>query len=295
MTMLEPFDPTTHAPTVRQEGGTARGEGGRPAAAAVAADLPVRSPWPDGDQARDRDRRDGDRLQIPRTGQGAGSPDAAWSSDWLRLSHELRTPLNAILGNIELLLDGSAGPLSAPARACIGDLQVASRQLMGQLQPLLLLVQARTSAAPAAALPLDLLELVRRASADRASADRSSAERRAPCLMSEGTRLMVPGDPVWLGALAATLVELHAAATGAVGPMAVELEHDRHQMGGVMLRVAWDGFDPGALAPLSLAVVDAVLQLHAGCIRSLSEQGLRLDLPTARIEPRKMAVDRESR
>ena len=67
-------------------------------------------------------------IVAPATGRArpAGSGPAAataWSSDWLQLGHELRTPLNAMLGNIELLLDGSAGPLAAPVRACIGDIQ----------------------------------------------------------------------------------------------------------------------------------------------------------------------------
>lgn len=276
--MLEPPDSTTRAPAVRAAGG-------REAAAAITEDRPV--------GARRDAATDGSLQQGGRAAQDASF--AAWSSDWLRLSHELRTPLNAILGNIELLLDGSAGPLPAPARACIGDIQVASRQLMGQLQPLLLLVQARTGAPPAPGLELDLLELIRRASADRVAADRPPAERRGPCLMPNGARLMVPGDPVWLGALAAALVELHAAARGPVGAMSVELEHDRHQIEGVAVRVRWDGFDPSAMAPLSLALVDAVLQLHAGRIRSLSEQGLRLDLPTARVESSKTAVERRSR
>ncbi|MGH6913437.1 MAG: histidine kinase dimerization/phospho-acceptor domain-containing protein, partial [Geminicoccales bacterium] len=174
MTMLEPSDSATRAP--------ARAEGGPAAASAVAENRPV-APRPVG-APRDAEPADGSSQQGHRTARGAGFADAGWSSDWRRLSHELRTPLNAILGNIELLLDGSAGPLPAPARACIGDIQVASRQLMGQLQPLLLLVQARTSAAPAPALALDLLELIRRASADRAAADRPPAERRGPCLMS---------------------------------------------------------------------------------------------------------------
>ena len=53
------------------------------------------------------------------------------------LSHELRTPLNAILGNLGLLLDGSAGPLSSEARACLGDIQRGARQLLDRVQCLL--------------------------------------------------------------------------------------------------------------------------------------------------------------
>jgi His Kinase A (phospho-acceptor) domain len=229
------------------------------------------------------------------TAPGGSDPAAAtvWSSDWLQLSHELRTPLNAILGNIELLLDGSVGPLAAPVRTCVGDIQVASRQLLRELQPLLLLVQARTAAAPAAGPPLDLLALVRQAAADRASGsdrrvvqDEDAAIRRDGPRLPEGIRLMVVGDPVWLGALAAALVDLHARAK-VREPLSIGLERPGDQSGccarGVMMRVSWPGLEPATASPLPLALIDAVLTLHGGRIRSLSSDGLRLDLPSARV------------
>jgi signal transduction histidine kinase len=217
--------------------------------------------------------------------------DAAWSNDWLQLSHELRTPLNAILGNVELLLDGSAGPMAAPARACVGDIQVASRQLLRQLQPLLLLIQARTSEPLTTGLPLDLLGLIRRAASQvaaepeprRAQGRAAAAWAAAPCL-PDGTCLMLPGDPVWLGALAATLVELHAAARGAEGPLTIDLEQPDGGEG-VVLRAFWPGLDPAATSPLPLALIDAVLALHGGRIGSLAADGLRLDLPGAALVP----------
>lgn len=55
-------------------------------------------------------------------------------ADWLNISHELRTPANAILGYVELLLSGCLGPLSAEARASLGDVQKAGVDLLGQLQ-----------------------------------------------------------------------------------------------------------------------------------------------------------------
>jgi His Kinase A (phospho-acceptor) domain len=225
-----------------------------------------------------------------------GSDQAAattWSSDWPQLSHELRTPLNAILGNIELLLDGSAGPLAAPVRTCVGDIQVASRQLLRELQPLLLLVQARTAGPPAAGPPIDLLALVRQAAADRAAGsdrrtaqDEGAAARRDQPRLPEGIRLMVVGDPVWLGALAAALVDLHARAQ-AREPLSIGLERLGEQSGccprGVVMRVSWPGLEPAAASPLPLALIDAVLTLHGGRIRSLNGDGLRLDLPSARV------------
>jgi signal transduction histidine kinase len=206
----------------------------------------------------------------------------------------LRTPLNAILGNIELLLDGSAGPLAAPARSCIGDIQTASRQLLLQLQPLLLLVQARTSGALATRMPLDLLALIRQASAD-ARPDRGTPRPPEPnagmpglperptaaASLPEAGALMVPGDPIWLGALAAALVDLHAAAQDAKGPLSITLEPSEPGAGGVVLRAAWPGLDPATTSPIPLALIDAVLALHGGRIRAFCGDGLRLDLPDA--------------
>ncbi|MDH3663374.1 MAG: hypothetical protein OEU92_25725 [Alphaproteobacteria bacterium] len=52
---------------------------------------------------------------------------------WLNLSHELRTPANAILGHVELLLSGSAGPLSSEMRSSLGDIQRAAVTLSTQI------------------------------------------------------------------------------------------------------------------------------------------------------------------
>jgi His Kinase A (phospho-acceptor) domain len=270
--MLEPCNPADHLAT-----GRAGGDCREPEAGAGAKQQPA----------------------LDHVGRGEFScrrPDAdgrpgGWSSDWLQLSHELRTPLNAILGNVELLLDGSAGPLSSAGRACIADIQAASRQLMTQLQPLLLLVQARTCPLPAAKLPLDVFELLLRASADRGPGWPGAP----PHIVPEGARLMVPGDPVWLGVLAASLVDLRAAARNAVGPISVELDSTVQWTSGVGLRIFWTGFEPAMTSPLPLALVDALLQLHEGRIRSLTEDGLSLDLPTATVEPTRMPVGRDHR
>jgi His Kinase A (phospho-acceptor) domain len=79
----------------------------------------------------------GSALSRTDAGEPCRAPMSCRPVDWRQLSHELRTPLNAILGNIELLLDGSAGPLSAQARACLGEIQLAGRDLLRQVQILL--------------------------------------------------------------------------------------------------------------------------------------------------------------
>jgi hypothetical protein len=285
--MLETLDPVNRVPAARDDQGRRVSEvAGGPRRAAGRADHEPASV--------DRRACDGSTA-LAEDGPAAATP---WSSDWLQLGHELRTPLNAMLGNIELLLDGSAGPLAAPVRACVGDIQMASRQLLRQLQPLLLLVQARTAGAVASGLPIDLLALLRQAVADPAPApQRGAAQRqdavggRAAPLLPEGTCLMIAGDPVWLGALAAALVDLHAASPQAGAPLSIILEEPGEEpgeqpgvgAGGIVMRASWFGLEPAAVSPLPLALIDAVLALHGGRIRSLSADGLRLDLPGASV------------
>ena len=155
------------------------------------------------DLDRDRPRCSGDPLPTAR---------------WPRLCHDLRTPLNAILGNTELLLDGSAGPLSSQARACIGDIQTAGSRMMRQVQALLELCRIRAVPASAAAVDLDLLVRLRAAHA--------AAPRSIPGMQMTpaGARLVVRGDPVWLDTLAATLIELHPGEDQNGAPSLVSLE-----------------------------------------------------------------------
>jgi hypothetical protein len=300
--MLETLDPANRVPA-------APNDQGREMSAAAAG--PRRATARADHEPAIDDRRACDDASAPATnGPSAAAP---WSSDWLQLGHELRTPLNAMLGNIELLLDGSAGPLAAPVRACVGDIQLASRQLLRQLQPLLLLVQARTAGAVASGLPIDLLALVRQAAADPASGPQRCAApggdavaRRAAPRLPEDACLMMAGDPVWLGVLAAALVDLHAASsqagasqTGApqaVAPLSIALEEPAPDAGGragigsgIVVRAFWPGLEPTAVSPLPLALIDAVLALHGGRIRSLSADGLRLDLPGASVVHRSMS------
>lgn len=69
--------------------------------------------------------------------QGAQDHVAAW----LNLSHELRTPAHAILGHVELLLSGSAGPLSREMRAGLGDIQRAAATLSARIGDVIALAE----------------------------------------------------------------------------------------------------------------------------------------------------------
>src|SRR5687767_9670756 len=53
------------------------------------------------------------------------------------MSHELRTPLNAIIGFSEALKDGLVGELSAPQKACIGDIFGSGQHLLSLINDIL--------------------------------------------------------------------------------------------------------------------------------------------------------------
>jgi signal transduction histidine kinase len=122
--------------------------------------------------------------------------------DWRQLSHELRTPLNAILGNTELLLDGSSGPLSAQARACLGEVQTAGRQLLRQVQLLLAWSELCLGRPTPDECPFDLITLVRDALAEHSGS--AQVEPR-------DARLVISGDRSSLPMLVAEILALNGA------------------------------------------------------------------------------------
>ena len=208
---------------------------------------------------------------------GPGAPNLAGLGS-PRLSHELRTPLNAILGNTELLLDGSAGPLSNEARACLGDIQAAGHRMLRQVQLLLDLCHARTRPSIADDGTLDLIELLRAA---QAAASRSGPGQ-AVHVLPASARCMLQGDPRWLRALATALVELHLADGQAVDPLLVAVGGCPAPATPAAVRLWWRHFDPDQVAALPIALIGAILDLHGGRV-ALTAHGLQLDWPARRV------------
>jgi His Kinase A (phospho-acceptor) domain len=211
-----------------------------------------------------RCKREGARTTMPRTDlpiattKGAASshaePDRETSHpiDWRQLSHELRTPLNAILGNVELLLDGSAGPLSAQARTSIGEVQVAGRQLLRQVGLLLAWSELSAGRPKLARQPLDLIALVREAS----MIECSHPARIEP----HDASLLIAGDPFWLQMLLTQIVALQ----GAPGtPLLVRLE--RHA-GGSALGFVWSGFRADRTGDLRLALIQGLARMQGAAL-----------------------------
>jgi hypothetical protein len=213
-------------------------------------------------------------LPIAET-EGAASSRAgrATSSaiDWRQLSHELRTPLNAILGNVELLLDGSAGPLSAQARTCIGEVQVAGRQLLRQVRMLLAWSELSASAPKLERQPLDLIALIREVS----TTDCTNPPRVEP----DDACLLMSGDPFWLRMLLAEIVAL----PGAPGATAtVRLE--RHARGSSSLGFFWSGFCADRTGALRLALIEDIARLQ-GANATRHPDGLILYWPLEQLDP----------
>lgn len=181
-----------------------------------------------------------------------------------RLSHELRTPLNAILGNVELLLDGTTGPLSPDARACVGEIQAAGHQLLRQVRTLLLWSEAKASKAPPSGVPLDLIGLVRQIVAGEI--------QRPLQVQPKGASLVVWGDPAWLTTMMVQVVELGAAAPA----ITLEARPDHAALG-----FAWPGFCSDQAEPLQIALIEAIADLHGGSV-GLTTDGLCLYWPEQR-------------
>ena len=192
--------------------------------------------------------------------------------DWRRLSHELRTPLNGILGSLELLLDGSAGPLSCQARACLGDIQVSGQQVAGHVGSLLLIVQALTAPPAAHEVPVDLLEVLQTVWRNPA---RTGARRSRIAIT--GSRFVVRGEAFWCEALMGALFDLQrGAADGAPRIEAVQVAADR-------LRVVWPGFDPAAVPALPLILAKVVLRRQQAVLRPVLREALDFVWPAHRV------------
>ena len=219
---------------------------------------------------------------VQETAELDAVPDGAdpklGAPDRPQLAHELRTPLNAILGNVELLLDGSAGPLGAKARACLGDVQLAGRQLLAQVEPVLLLLELATGRARPAKATVDVVEILSRTLA------RSSGEPIAWELAPPEARLLVEGDPFWLDALAQALREL--AGAGMAAPdrrVRAALDFSADPAGTVQLWLGWSGFDPDHLPLIWLLLIDAILLRNGGRAWVVAARGLCLHWSAARV------------
>jgi K+-sensing histidine kinase KdpD len=181
--------------------------------------------------------------------------------DWRQLSHELRTPLNAILGHTELLLDGSSGPLSAQARACLGEVQSAGRQLLRQVQLLLAWSELYAGRPQLAKRPLDLVALIR-----------AAVTKQPPHTVQvepDDARLLICGDRSRLQMLVAEIMALDGARLAAPK---IKVETGA---GHTALCFAWPDFCAARIGALQFALIETIAWSH-GAELALQQDGVSL-------------------
>lgn len=194
------------------------------------------------------------------------------ATSWARLCHDLRTPLNAILGNAELLLDGSAGPLSREARGCAADIQTAASRMMRHVQALLELCRARSQPDLAEDSCVDLLALL-------AAAEPLALSSLPVSVAPTGACFVVRGDATWLELLASVLADLYLGDGTVRSPLEINVERGR-QHG--TLQLWWADLEPQQVPALPLALIHAILDLHDAEL-SLTPSGLLLYWPLCRV------------
>jgi hypothetical protein len=197
----------------------------------------------------------------------AGADGAA--IDWRQLSHELRTPLNAILGNAELLLDGSSGPLSAQARASLGEIQVAGRALLRHIRLLLAWSELCAGRPRLAECRVDLLALIREALAD----PRPDVVRIEPHYAT----LPIWGDRFWLHMLVAEIIALPSP-SGAVPTLTLA-----RSAGAQTLRFTWPDFGGAQTDALQRALIEGIARLQGAAVVPYPD-GLSLRWPLQRLD-----------
>jgi hypothetical protein len=212
----------------------------------------------------------GGRARLPGDGLLGLAP--------AHLSHELRTPLNAILGNTELLLEGSVGPLSSQARACLADIQAAGQRLLRQVQVLLDLCYARRRPEIVNDPPTDLIALLCAAHAAAPALNVGPTLEVVPA----GAGYVVHGDAAWLNTLAVALIEAYRGDGERKGRLRVTVVGPAAPTSDGRLSLWWPSFDPEQVATLPVALIDAIVDLHGGDV-GLTGDGLQLDWPGARL------------
>ncbi|MFB9415748.1 ATP-binding protein [Dactylosporangium matsuzakiense] len=76
------------------------------------------------------------------------------------VSHELRTPLTSILGNVEVIVDGDAGPVAAAQARLLAAVERNARRLLALIEDLLMLSRIEAGAVKINARPVQIAAVV---------------------------------------------------------------------------------------------------------------------------------------
>jgi len=183
------------------------------------------------------------------------------------VSQELRTPLTSVRGYLDLVLDGSAGELTADQSHYLGVAARSCDRLQRLVDELLLIAHAGAGRMSLEWSRLGLSELVR----DVLDALRPAAEERGVelVLVSQGTNVLVADGPR-LGQLVETLAAGALVQTPPGGRVEVRASVEGTQ---AVLEVTAPGSElaiPGS--GLSLSVARAIADAHGGSVDVASDR-----------------------
>lgn len=152
------------------------------------------------------------------------------------VSHELRTPLTSILGNVELLADGDAGPLTQPQAQRLAAVERNARRLLALIEDLLMLSRIESGAIKINARSLSVCATVDGA----AELMRATAARRGVKLEVElpAEPVLVHGDPDQIERIVINLLDNALKFTPAGGTARIRVDGGASQ---VRLTVADNG------------------------------------------------------
>jgi PAS domain S-box-containing protein len=254
-------------------------------------------------------RKASERALLDALGQQQAATEALQKADAVRrevvstVSHEVRTPLTSITGYLELLSDGSAGPLTEQQASMLEVIGRNTARLQGLVDDLLLLSRAerapriRPSAVevrldevvrseveslrPLAAQRGQRLDLRDEATPIVVLGDREQLDRAVANLLSNATKYTREGGEISVSlATAAGRAVLRIADTGIGIP---ESEQDRLFDRFFRASTAAESGAPGT--GLGLAIVKSLVELNGGRVDVESEPGrgsvFTIDLPLA--------------
>lgn len=191
-----------------------------------------------------------------------------------QLSHELGTPLNAILGGVELMLAGSAGPLTNEAYDCLAEIQSAGQDLSRHSKLLLLLVQAlNTETLDETPVPLRQLFL------DTLNDGQPAAIAKRLLLTGPSSDIWIVGDAFWLQALARCIVDVYLTGRDQ-GPLRISVRPP------TCVRIDWPNFDRTAVPATALGLMGTVAHMHDARFDASTDDALEFFWPTARLQQR---------
>ena len=206
------------------------------------------------------------------------------------VSHELRTPITSISGYLEMLAEGDFGELNDDQLGAIERVDNNSRRLLTLIDELLTLSRMQSAEVEPDFRPLDLRDVVRRASdVVRPTAD---ARRQELALRLPEDVAPVDGDMEMLERLVVNLASNAVKFTPECGHVEIGVDHDgsivelmvrddgigipAEEQSRLFTRffrasTAQDNAVPGT--GLGLAIAQRVVELHDGSIRIHSEVG----------------------